>query len=974
MNPAKPKTPATRLTRLRKVALWLGGAVALYAAVGFLIAPPIARHQLERTLSDLLGRTVTIERVRINPFALTASVHGFKLKERDGSGDAVSFDELHANVSLASLFRLAPVVEAVRLSRPQVRVARYEDKTYSFQDIVDKFAGAPAAPPAPPGPPLRFAVYNISITDGRVDFDDRPEKAQHAVTDLRLGVPFVSSLPHQVDITVQPLFSAKVNGTPLEIAGETKPFKETRETTWRFDVDDLQLAKYLNYSPVPLKIRVPSGSLDAKLVLTLAMLEEKLQSLTLSGSANLRKLVVQEAGGAPLVAVDALAVDLEALDLVNRRAAVKSVRIDAPQVDVTRRKSGEINLVAAIPAAPAAPAPREKADEAPFAFSVAEIALTRGAVRFTDESLEKLFRVVLQEVSINAGGLGNAPDAKARVRLVCYTPTKGKIAYDGTLRLTPIGTEGKVDVAGVRLAAFAPYIEEAVNVALTAGALSAQGALSVAVPEGKPLRAAYRGDIDIANFESLDRPTRQDLLAFKSLAVRGIDFDLAPLKVGFGEAALADFRARVIVNADGSLNFRTLLARRNAGEPAPSAPPPAAASAPPADIRLGRIALRDGSVNYSDYFVRPNVSVLLTGIAGEVTEMAPDKAGEVALRGRIGETASVEIGGKVNPLAPELALDLTANVRDIELSPLSPYSIKYAGYGIERGKLSLKLTYQIDHSALKATNNIYLEQLAFGERVDSPTATKLPVPLIVALFKDRNGVIDLNLPISGSLDNPEFSLGSAIGGAVGNLFSKAAASPFAALGALVGGGEELAYVEFAPGAAQPEQETKLKSLAKALDARPGLKLEVSGRIDPEADRAGLQRAELQRQIKAAKLRESGAKTFDASALAAVTIAPSEYEKYLAAAYRAATFERPKTEAGALKELPPGEMERLMLANVQVSDDDLRALGNARAQATKDWLVKEGKITAERIVVAAPKIGAEGIKDSGKPTRVDFALK
>jgi hypothetical protein len=246
----------------------------------------------------------------------------------------------------------------------------------------------------------------------------------------------------------------------------------------------------------------------------------------------------------------------------------------------------------------------------------------------------------------------------------------------------------------------------------------------------------------------------------------------------------------------------------------------------------------------------------------------------------------------------------------------------------------------------------------------------------VALLKDKNGVIDIDLPVSGSLDDPEFSLGGTIAKVFVNLIVKAVTSPFALLGALAGGGGELAYLEYAPGSAtlDAEDEAKLKSLAKALDERPGLKLDASGRVDPQADREALKRIALERQVKAAKLRDTGGKAADADSLDDVTLEPKEYEKYLTAAYRAAKFERPRNAIGMLKELPVPEMEKLMLDNAQVAEEDLRQLAEARAQAAKTWLVETGKLPAERVFIIAPKMSAEGIKDKGQPSRVDFALK
>jgi hypothetical protein len=916
-----------KATRVRKIVLWAGGAVALYAVVGFLVAPPIVRSQAQAILSEQLGRRVTIERVRINPFALSASVHNFSLKEQDGVTDAASFDELHVDIALSSLFRLAPVIEAVRLSKPFVRVVRHDEKTYSFQDIIDKLASAPPAPAAPPGPLPGFAVYNIELSDGRIELDDRPEKTRHTVTDLRIGVPFVSSLSSQVDIKVQPLLSAKVNGTPFEIAGETKPFADTQETTVRLDIDDLQLAKYLEYSPVPLRMRVASGRLDTRLVLSLSTLKEQLRTLTLSGSASLQDLKVQQADGAPLFALSRLSVDLDAVDLLGQRAMIKAVRIDAPEVDITRFKDGGLNLLAVIPASPATvPAP---SSGPPFRFSVGEIALARGKVRFVDESTDKPARLALQNVSLDVSALGNAPETNAAVKFSSDTVAKGKLAYDGSLQLVPPRTEGQLNIANLRLGTLAPYIEQALNVVVAGGTFSTKGRLSVEAPQGRPVRVAYRAGASVANLALLDKPTSQDLLRWKSLALTGIEVESDPLKVVVGEIALSDFFSRLIVNADGTVNLQTLMRESSSDSAKPA---PVAAGTPP-DIRLGKVVLSGGSVSYSDFLVTPNYSVMLTSVSGSVTAITPEQPGEVELHGRIHQTAPVDIAGRINPLAKDLFVDLKVSARDIDLSPLSPYSLKYAGYGIDKGRLSVKLAYRIENGKLVAENNIYLDQLTFGAKVGSPTATDLPVLLAVALLKDKNGVINVDVPISGSLDEPEFNVGGVLAKVFGNLVVKAVSSPFAMLGSLVGGGEELAYVEFAPGSAAlaAGDEAKLTSLAKALDGRPGLKLEVSGRIDPEADREILKRAELDRQAEAAKLKAGG-------------------------------------------ELSAPELEKLMLADVQVSDGELRLLANARAQAAKDWLVATGNIAPERIFISTPNLGSEGIKDQGKPTRVDFSLR
>jgi hypothetical protein len=221
------------------------------------------------------------------------------------------------------------------------------------------------------------------------------------------------------------------------------------------------------------------------------------------------------------------------------------------------------------------------------------------------------------------------------------------------------------------------------------------------------------------------------------------------------EVALSDFYARIILSAAGRLNLadvmreegdeaksltdtelrrdgRAVDAPREAPAKAPDEKGPDSPAKPPADIRIGRVMLQGGQVAFSDFFVRPNYAANLKAIGGGVSEMTSQKPGVVELSARLDGTAPVEAAGRLNVLSPDLLVDLSATAKDIELPAFSPYAIKYAGYGIERGKLSVRLKYLVENRKLAAENNVFLDQLTFGPKVESPTATKLPVLLAVA--------------------------------------------------------------------------------------------------------------------------------------------------------------------------------------------------------------------------------------------------
>lgn len=398
----------------------------------------------------------------------------------------------------------------------------------------------------------------------------------------------------------------------------------------------------------------------------------------------------------------------------------------------------------------------------------------------------------------------------------------------------------------------------------------------------------------------------------------------------------------------------------------PTAPAAAAGGSPPPIVNFGPISLINGKVLFSDRFVKPNYSADLSDLTGKLSafsSVAPTVPGTTAtvpnmadleLRGRAEGTASLEILGKLNPLAKPLALDIKGKVRDLELPPLSPYSVKYSGYGINRGKLSVDVGYVVQPDGrLTATNKVILNQLSFGDKVEGSTAS-LPVKLAVALLADRNGVIDIDLPISGSLNDPQFSLGPIIVKVILNVIVKAITAPFSLLAnALGGGGEELSTVGFAAGSAElgPEAKAGLDKVAKALVDRPSLRLTVVGTSSVDAERDGFKRERLDALVRAEKRRATAKE--GGTATAAVSISPAEYPALLKEVYKRADMPKPRNLVGLAKDLPVPEMEKLLLADIKVNDDAMRELAVQRGVAVKDYLASRD-LPPERLFLGAAK--------------------
>jgi hypothetical protein len=611
-----------------------------------------------------------------------------------------------------------------------------------------------------------------------------------------------------------------------------------------------------------------------------------------------------------------------------------------------------------------------------------------------DESLKPALDIALQSLRLTADRLAMGPGQSNFTLAAAGIQGNGKLDLKGVFTPQPLTVQTSVDLSELNVASFAPYAASSLNATVRAITLGAKGNAEFAAAAGSaPMKAGWKGGVEITGVDLQDRVNNDDFLNWKRLGFSGMDISVAGDKIGarLGDIALEDFYGRVLLNAQGRLNVMDLVAApgQAGGSITQDTQTPGRRAAPPApvpakggdgampDISVNSVTLNRGRMTFTDRFVKPNYVAELSSIEGSITAVSstnPQPA-KVKVTGRVYTTAPLSISGIVQPFAKYLSLDLKASAKGVDLPRFNTYSAKYVGYPIKRGKLSVDLEYKIKDRALQATNHVVLNQLTFGDKTNSPDATKLPVLLAVALLKDARGNIDINLPISGSLDDPEFSVGGIVVRVLMNLVVKAVTSPFSLLASAFGGGEELSYVEFAPGSAVLTEDSlqRIDTLTKALTDRPGLKMDISGRADPKTDMEGLRQAWVDGQIRAAKAADTAPRGKKPNP-AGVQVSAAERAKYLEEVYDDADIEdKPRNFIGMAKSVPAEQMEEMLRGVAPVGDEQLRQLADARAQAVYEKLqAQEG--LAERVFIVAPQLDTEGIKDEGQPSRVDFSLK
>jgi hypothetical protein len=567
----------------------------------------------------------------------------------------------------------------------------------------------------------------------------------------------------------------------------------------------------------------------------------------------------------------------------------------------------------------------------------------------------------------------------------------GRVEWSGQVAAAPLAVRGNLKLNRVPVHAVAPYLDSGLPIDLLRAEATWRGDVAFAQRANDAIEASAKGDALIGDLRVHERTTvtqggrGDELLTWQSFALSGIDFAMKPgskPSLVIGEAALNDFYSRLVITEDGRFNLRDVAAAPKAPEGAASAPV-AAASAPaaptqalPLDIRIGGVKLANGKVDFTDRFIKPNYSAALSelnGRLGAFDSTTPREMAALELKGRAAGTALLEIIGSLNPTAQPLALDIKAKATDLELAPLSPYAGRYAGYAIERGKLSMDVAYRIDADGkLEAKNQVILNQLTFGDKVESPDATKLPVLLVVALLKDRHGVIDTDLPISGSINDPQFSIWGIVFKIIGNLLVKAVTSPFALLAG--GGSEDLSFVAFEPGTNtfNSAGTATIDKVAKALADRPALKMTVTGAADPQSEREAMQQAALNARI-AAEQRREALRAGAASDVPLPALAPAQREVLLKRIYDDAKLpDKPRNAIGFAKTIPAAEMQALLTKATLVTADTARELALQRGLAVRDALIAKG-LPSERLFVAAPKVRASGEEDAAWSPRVQLAL-
>ncbi|WP_321818082.1 MULTISPECIES: DUF748 domain-containing protein [unclassified Paraburkholderia] len=881
-------------------------------------------------------------------------------------------------------------------------------------------ASAVKAEVAEKAPPLDLSIRQLAVTDGTLHVHDEAASkpvdqtlSNVAATLANFSTTAKAPAPYTLALSTQDGGAAQVSGNFGMAA---------KHADAKIALRALPLPPMQPYLDNAMAAQIVDGKLTLDSTVTADWAKSPAAVQVGASTIGLDAIKIAARGAkTPAVALAKGTVQLTQVDLAARTAQIASVEANGLAVNAERLKNGDIDLMKLAGGHEAAPqrsaihAAQKSVKEGPaWHYKIDSVSVNGGSVNFTDSSTQRPVKLAIAPLDLKVQQISDDMRHALPIELKATVNRKGTLALDGDVNPTPLKAQLKIDANRLDAAAFEPYFGNQLNAVIASALLNMKGQL--AVEQGKALKANYRGDVALVDVRMLDKATSDPFAGWRSLALSNLKAtydDARGTDVDASRVTFAGFYGRVLLDAQGKLNLKDVVAhqsgeaqsltrdtsagQRGGREPVPltpqaasapemaSAPVPAssattvtAAQPPSKPVRLhfGQLVLQAGRVNYTDNFIKPNYTADLVQIQGTVGAFGTESTtpAPVDVSAKLSANGPISIKGTVNPLIAKPSLDLTASAHDIELTNLTPYSTKYAGYPITKGKLNVDLHYQLADDQLTANNHIFIDQLTFGDHVDNDTATKLPVRLAISLLKNRRGEIDVNIPVSGSLSNPEFSLGGLIWKAVLNLVAKAVTAPFSLLAnAFGGGGQELGYVEFEPGQAKltDADDKKLDTIAKALDDKPSIKIDLIGRVDPAVDTPALREQYVDHLVRMQKVKDTvgNGESVDTSE---VKVDQKEYEKYLTKAYKDGDFKKPHNMIGFTKSMPVDDMKQALAEHAPVDDATLRDLAQQRAQAVQQYF--EGKVDPSRVFVVAPKLDAKGIDDKGATTRVDFGLK
>ncbi|HTN33102.1 MAG TPA: DUF748 domain-containing protein [Marinobacter sp.] len=833
----------------------------LYALAGFLLLPWWLQRMLPEQLDQRMGWQAAVENIRINPFTLSVETTGLDAKDSNGE-QVVGFDRLFVNLGFFQLVRGTIGFQEIELQEPFIRLDLLKDYSVNFAKDWQSH-NPPADEPEPQSveadadeTPPRLYFGKIAIQGGELLFRDfsQQEPAEFRIQPLDLTLNDLATWARDDEDSRYHLLAA-IGSQTIDWQGELSITPLYSKGTLKISDVGYETLKHFLAPVLPYDLRGGQVSLQSDYELQAG---ENLYLTASQGTLSLKDLAVAIDAQSDEARLTTGTINIATIgfNLSAREAQVGQVTVDTLGLALARDTAGIIDWLVPLNKAgeePSPPAEDDASASQPFYWSVAGIALSNSQVQWQDSQPDTSVDLRLEHVSVSIGKLSDQLEEPVTYKADMTLASGGTLSLQGQVTPAPFNLEMALSGTDIALAAFTPYLQEGANLTIAGGKLGVDGHLDL---DGQkdPLTGTFNGTAEIKGLAMNLPGEKSPLVSWQTLRLSPIEYNVYPARLEIGTITLKHPAVNVVLGKDNISNLEQVV-QSSGGDQATEAEPSAAdnnTGEPGFIFRIGHVLLDNGSVAYTDRTISPVFSTSLEKLSGSISGLSniSPQQGKVAISGVVDQVATVNFQGELGTLGSDDVSDLKLTMKDLSMPSLTPYFGRYIGYGVDSGKLNLKLDYKIAGTRIDASNVVIMDRLELGKAVASDQAVNAPVKLGLALLRDQNGVIEVDLPISGDLSDPAFGVGQMVMRTFVNLLVKAAASPFSMLGSIAEmaglSGEELGQVSFEPGSAElaDSEAEKLKALAGALRERPNLMLNIRGGFSPETDGLALLRNEL----------------------------------------------------------------------------------------------------------------------------------
>lgn len=1000
----------------------------LYLLLAGLVLPRVLRIRAEKHLAALTGAEVHIAKITFNPFILRLSVDGFSLRESQDK-PLLEGKKLVVDLELASLWKREVRLSEISLDHPRVQLHRSADGTVNLLTTIDRVQNSIAASNSnavqTSRSTLPFFISQLWITNGEVFCRDEAviPAFEAALPSMELRLQNVSM---QTGTTASVTFSTRGDqNEQVTFAGSLQ--LNPVQIDARLAVSDVALSRFRAYLEPTAAWTPTSGVVSLEIPFTMQARTSGITAAIEGGRVAVERLtLIERTNSQPVLLAENIEVQDVRASTEKKDASVGGLNIRNGSLQVRRMPSGETNVRGIIPPESIEAMIRNLTD---WKFHLQKCSFDGLSLTLADQSVEPPAQLSIAPLALKLENISNDPTGPpSQLALTAQWCDAGEIQVNARSTISPMRAEGDIQLKQLTLLPLHPYISPFARLTLSRGFLTAGLRVDYGRDTNHPSLVRAQGNLLVTNLAAIDAANGTDFIRWDAVELNGLNVGLEPNNLSLDSMIARQVQTSLIVNSNGQINVLQILQRADASEPKPavasdtaeeSTPAPttvtrsdspqgtapeaaeaaatASAAATTWPIAIGTFRVEGLSLVAADRFYGNGFHTTVESIDGEVRNFSFPARGpaDIDLKGRLTALSGFTLSGQVHPDSAALKADLRLTTQKAELAQFAPYSVRFAGYPITRGNLTADIRYKVEEGQLEASNDLLIDQFTLGAKTNSPDAINIPLKLGVALLKDREGRIHLNVPLTGSLQDPQFKLGPIIWQAVRNILLKAVTAPFALLGSLFGSKEDLQYVEFDPGSfiVAESQSNRLATLRAALLERPHLQLEVLPAFDPAADRAALAKAKIEKELTNLRLDEyatfgTGTTEVNLTAEDRARLLPRAFAKRFGTPAGTSTnLANPTPAAPAtVAETPPpapiqlgsppgpalsvAEMERRLVETTRVEPQELVELAAQRALSVQKFLTQAPALDAQRVLIVSDDPDNPG---EGK-SRVTFRLQ